>query len=142
MLDMNVSDNIVTNSTQVVDGNTSVYIRVDAKNSATANVLLYVHNKAGEAAVRLYDMPGYVAGNTVNTTAVQNFLKAQTGKTYTIAGMYEQGAWDQLVAGYKADAVTTARVHVTARSVVEGKGCWLRHRPATWGERPRDTSCL
>lgn len=107
---MNVNDNVVTNSTQVIEGNTSVYIRVNAKNSAEANVLLYIHNKAGEAAIRLFDMPGYVAKNNVTTTAVQSFLKAQTGKTYTVTGMYNQDAWDQLVAGYKTDAVSTLTV--------------------------------
>lgn len=107
---MNTNNSPVTTSTQLVNGNTSVYIRVNAKNAAEANVLLYVHNKLGESAVRLFDMPGYVAGNTVNTTAVQNFLKAQTGKSYTVTGMYDDAAWNQVLVGRSPDAVTSIDV--------------------------------
>lgn len=36
----------------------------------------------------------------------------------------------------QADTVTGAGVQVTAGSVMESKGRWLRHRPATWGKKP------
>lgn len=94
----------ITNSDMRIDGDTSILLKVDAKKSAKANVLLYVHNKAGEAAVRLYEMNGYTAGNTVTSSAVQNFLKAQTGKTYTISGLYDQDGWEQLSNGQKPTA--------------------------------------
>lgn len=94
----------ITNSDMRIDGDTSILLKVDAKKSAKANVLLYVHNKAGEAAVRLYEMNGYTAGNTVTSAAVQNFLKAQTGKTYTISGLYDQDGWEQLSNGQKPTA--------------------------------------
>jgi len=110
----------IADSDMTVDGDTSILLKVEAKKSARANVLLYVHNKAGEAAVRLYDMPGYTAGNTVTSAAVQNFLKAQTGKTYTISGLYNEDTWDQLndgqnptaAGGLTVPASGTLKIHV------------------------------
>ena len=82
---------------------------------------------------------GYTAGNTVTSAAVQNFLKAQTGKTYTISGLYDQDRWEQLANGQKPTAAGgldvpasgTLKIHVILSNFSSGTSSKPASNPST-----------
>jgi len=112
----------------IANGDKSIVVKVYAKSTARANVLLYVHNKVGSEVAAIYEMPGYTAGNTVTLSEAKTVIKNKTGKNYNVTGLYTDAAWDQLVAGQKPTASNgvkvsdngTLRLHVVVSNFTAG----------------------
>lgn len=118
---MNTTDAKITDGTTLAKGNTSVYIKIKAKGSAAAPVQLFVHNKVESGYVAHYDVPGFIAGETITLTYIKNFLQSKTGKTYNITAMHDQHDWDRMLAGFTCESNTVLevgsnglRIHIVA----------------------------
>lgn len=115
----------------IADGDKSIVVKVYAKKTAQANVLLYVHTKATASPAAIFEMKGYTAGNTVTLSAAKTIIKNNyTGSNMTVTGLYTDATWEQLLNGENptaANGVTvtdngTLTVHVLLKNATASSG--------------------
>jgi len=117
----------LTEQNLTANGTKSVCIKVYSE--VEANVLLYVHKGSASATPAIYEMPGYVKGDTVSRTAVETLVKKYySGKNMTLQGLYNDEAWQDLLEdkaptaanGVKVDSNGTIRIHVILKNATAG----------------------
>ena len=126
----NVSAKLTEQDT-VANGDNVVYIKVHLKDSQKTNVQLYIHQYDSKNKVyntlKIVDVSGYKAGDTISLSKMTTVAK----KYYSfksIAGLYTDTAWKQLVAGQSPLASTsltvedgsTVKYHVVLTNAVAG----------------------
>lgn len=93
------TDEELTNANLKDNGNKSVYIKMNTKNSNEAQVLLYVHKGKTSTVHDILEMDGYNAGETVYLNNVKDFLKDEGYKWSSISSLYTDEEYDDLMDG-------------------------------------------
>ena len=93
------TDEELTDANMKDNGNKSVYIRMNTKNSNEAQVLLYVHKGKTSTVHDILEMDGYNAGEKVYLNNVKDFLKDEGYKWSSISSLYTDEEYDDLMDG-------------------------------------------
>lgn len=93
------TDEELTNSNMKDNGNKSVYIKMNTKNTNEAQVLLYIHKGKTSTVHDILEMDGYNAGETVYLNNVKDFLKDEGYKWSSISSLYTDEEYDDLLDG-------------------------------------------
>jgi len=109
----------LTEQDLIADGNKSIVVKVYSKKSTEASVFLYVHKNKATAAPAVYPMAGYTKGNTITYADVKAEVKEHyTGSNMTIQGLYDEEAWDQLLAGENPTAANGIKVEHNGTTII------------------------
>lgn len=109
----------LTEQDLIADGNKSIVVKVYSKKATEASVFLYVHKNKATAAPSVYPMAGYTKGNTITYAAVKAEVKEHfTGSNMTIQGLYDEEAWDQLLAGENPTAANGIKVEHNGTTII------------------------
>ncbi len=92
------------------DGPKTVYIKVNSKDAIEANVMLYVHTAKKAAVDRVIPMPGFTAGDYVSIAHVKAAVKAKYTGNISYSDLYDQGEWEDLLAGLDASGAKAIEV--------------------------------
>jgi hypothetical protein len=93
------TDEELTDANMKDNGNKSVYIKMNTKNSNEAQVLLYVHKGKTSTVHDILEMDGYNAGEKVYLNNVKDFLKDEGYKWSSISSLYTDEEYDDLLDG-------------------------------------------
>ena len=93
------TDEELTDANLKDNGDKSVYIKMNTKNSNEAQVLLYVHKSKSSTVNDILEMDGYNAGEWVKIADVKEFLKDEGYKWSSISSLYTDEEWDDLMDG-------------------------------------------
>jgi hypothetical protein len=93
------TDEELTDANMKDNGNKSVYIKMNTKNSNEAQVLLYVHKGKTSTVHDILEMNGYNAGEKVYLNDVKDFLKDEGYKWSSISSLYTDEEYDDLLDG-------------------------------------------
>ena len=93
------TDEELTDANMKDNGNKSVYIKMNTKNTNEAQVLLYVHKGKTSTVHDILEMNGYNAGEKVYLNNVKDFLKDEGYKWSSISSLYTDEEYDDLIDG-------------------------------------------
>ena len=93
------TDEELTDANLKDNGNKSVYIKMNTKNSNEAQVLLYIHKGKTSTVHDILEMDGYNAGENVYLNEVKDFLKDKGYKWSSISSLYTDEEYDDLMDG-------------------------------------------
>jgi len=113
----------LTEQNLTANGTKSICVKIHSE--VEANVLLYVHKGSATATPAIYEMRGYVKGDTVSRTAVETLVKKYySGSKMTLQGLYNDEAWQDLLEskeptaanGVYVDSNGTVRIHIILKN--------------------------
>ena len=93
------TDEELTDANLKDNGDKSVYIKMNTKNSNEAQVLIYVHKKATSTVYDILEMSGYNAGEWVYLKDVKNFLDDEGYSWSSTSSLYTDEEWEDLLDG-------------------------------------------
>ena len=123
------TDEELTDANLKDNGDKSVYIKMNTKNSNEAQVLIYVHKKVSSAVYDILEMDGYNAGEWVYLKDVKNFLDDEGYSWSSTSSLYTDEQWDDLLDGESPSGANgikitdngTYKIHIVLNGVSNSK---------------------
>ncbi len=123
------TDEELTDANLKDNGDKSVYIKLNTKDSNEAQVLLYIHKSKTSTVYDILEMDGYTAGEWVYVNDVKSFLKDEGYKWSSISSLYTDAQWNDLLDGESPSGSNgikitdngTYKIHVVLNGVSSSK---------------------
>ena len=93
------TDEVLTTANMKDNGDKSVYIKMNSKDTNVAQVLLYIHKGKTETVANILELTGYTAGEKVYLDNVKTALKNNGYSWSSISSLYTDAQWKDLIDG-------------------------------------------